>query len=102
MVSTYSHRSTAELLAVKDALLSGIGGACSETALRLAAHLDAIEDELGRRVSHHYLLVRAEVDINEDGEAEEVLSLHCPACDERMHNLRSYCPRCGTAVRMAA
>ena len=52
MVSTYEDRSIPELIAVKDHLLSAIGGACDEVAERLAAHLDAVQTELPWLLDH--------------------------------------------------
>ena len=80
MVSTYEDRSTAELQAVKNTLLEAIGGACDETAARIAAHLDAIEAQLARRRAGA-IIVRVFHTEDEDGEACIDIGHYCPACD---------------------
>jgi len=99
MVSTYQTRSTQELIAVKATLLAHIGTACDDTADRLAAHLDAIEAELGRRQAAHPVVVRTEtVVVDEDGELGEVTAWHCPNCDERVGPGWGFCRTCGVKV----
>lgn len=100
MVSTYEDRSIPELIAVKDRLLSAIGGACDEVAERLAAHLDAVQLQLDRRVVPMERRERTEVD--EDGEIVMSVSMHCPNCEARCRPSTSFCHRCGQCVRVAA
>jgi len=101
MVSAYTDRSTAELIAVKATLLAHIGTACDDTAERLAAHLDAIETELGRRRAGT-IIARPNEWLDEDGELAEDTTFHCPACDGLVAPTRSFCLRCGTRIRFEA
>lgn len=100
MVSTYEDRSIPELIAVKDRLLSAIGGACDEVAERLAAHLDAVQLQLDRRIAPMARRERMEVD--ENGGVLFSISYHCPACDGRCRPNNPFCPTCGQGIRKAA
>ena len=100
MVSTYEDRSIPELIAVKDHLLSAIGGACDETAERLAAHLDAVQSQLDRRVVPMVREERLEVD--EEGCIVRSIRWACPSCDSRCRPSSQYCPACGQGIREAA
>lgn len=100
MVSTYEDRSIPELIAVKDRLLSAIGGACDEVAERLAAHLDAVQLQLDRRVVPMVKQERLEVD--EEGCIVRSIRWACPTCDRRCRPSNPYCPTCGQGMRQAA